>query len=120
MPKCVDCKFEGRCPMGCMLTVALTDDERIQRIKQHAAHEAVPETRTIHEYLYTDSLLGPCVRLSFDPMVQAHFLTGVQYVDVSMELNSARIYESGLNTPTLIGDTIALLTRARDLLKGKA
>lgn len=87
------------------------DDERIQRIKQHAAHEAVPETLSgeiIETEVWEDRTILTC--------------RGYELVVMHDRSDRRPIRFSGVDIFTLnnLNACYALLTRARDLLKGKA
>ena len=99
----------------------MTHEDRIRAIQAHSLHDALPqaETPTIHEYCFEDSLLGPCVRLSFDPMTEKWRQEGVQYIDLALESGRLSIHEKSWNSDNdLTEQTIALLTRARQKMGG--
>ncbi len=92
------------------------------RLQAHAAHESVgADERQIYEYRFQDSLLGPCVRLSFDPMREKYRKEGVQYVDLAMRSGRLSLNERTWNDEgDLCADTIALLQRAQTIIQGGA
>lgn len=100
-----------------------TDDvKRLQLAELHEVwgNAGIAPRRKIYEYRFQDSLLGPCVRLSFDPMREKYRKEGIQYVDLALRSGRLSLNERTWNNENdLSGDTVALLQRARAIMNGE-